>query len=248
MTFLSLMLRLVAAHVLMDFIFQSSKMVKAKTSGTTSQQLAYNLGHSLLHAMATYLIVGQCELWYIPVIIFVSHFGIDFFYKRNKDGIVSFIIDQILHLLIIIGICIFVAGKTIDIDQISDIFNSDKFWIICIAYLLITKPTSVFIGKFISRWKPQINKQSNTQLTSDEEKGLDRAGEWIGYIERLLILSFIMINQWSAIGFLLAAKSIFRYGNLKENTDIRMTEYVLIGTLCSFAIAIIIGMAVKFMI
>ena len=42
---------------------------------------------------------------------------------------------------------------------------------------------------------------------------------------------------------MLAAKSIFRFGDLKENKDIRLTEYILIGTLLSFGIGILTGMA-----
>jgi hypothetical protein len=40
----------------------------------------------------------------------------------------------------------------------------------------------------------------------------------------------------------LAAKSIFRFGDLKESKDRKLTEYVLIGTLLSFGIAIAVGM------
>jgi hypothetical protein len=42
--------------------------------------------------------------------------------------------------------------------------------------------------------------------------------------------------------FLLAAKSIFRFGDLKKVKDRKLTEYVLIGTLLSFGIAILVGL------
>ena len=57
------------------------------------------------------------------------------------------------------------------------------------------------------------------------------------------VFLFVVIDFWEGIGFLLAAKSIFRFGDLKENKDIRLTEYILIGTLLSFGIRILIGMA-----
>lgn len=284
MTLLNLILRLLFAHVLMDFIFQSSKMVKFKTSGDKNKQLKYNFIHSFSHAAAAYVIVAEWTCWYIPLAIFVSHFVIDFFYKREKDDIFSFVVDQALHILIIIILSICIAGRFNILQEISVHLNNNNIWLIALAYLLITKPASIFIGKFINRWKPQINKNSDKQLIPDEEKnmekssewtgyfkqlpiltfiwkhraekkpatndkaplleenGLEKAGEWIGYIERFLVLTFILVNQWAGIGFLLAAKSIFRYGDLKENKDIRMTEYVLIGTLCSFTIAIICGL------
>lgn len=56
-----------------------------------------------------------------------------------------------------------------------------------------------------------------------------------------MILTFILTNHIEGVGFLLAAKSIFRFGELNKAKEIKITEYVLIGTLASFTIAIIIG-------
>ncbi len=72
-------------------------------------------------------------------------------------------------------------------------------------------------------------------------QGLPNAGKWIGYLERILILIFIFTNNIEGVGFLLAAKSIFRFGELNKSRDIKVTEYVLIGTFLSFTIAIITG-------
>jgi hypothetical protein len=51
----------------------------------------------------------------------------------------------------------------------------------------------------------------------------------------------VIIGKWEGIGFLLAAKSIFRFGDLKEAKDRKLTEYILIGTLLSFGVAIMVG-------
>jgi hypothetical protein len=60
-----------------------------------------------------------------------------------------------------------------------------------------------------------------------------------------LILTFILIDCIEGVGFLLAAKSIFRFGELSKSNEIKTTEYVLIGTLSSFTIAIIISYITK---
>jgi hypothetical protein len=57
-----------------------------------------------------------------------------------------------------------------------------------------------------------------------------------------MVFTFVLTNHWEAIGFLIAAKSIFRFGDLKDAKDLKLTEYVLIGTLLSFGIAIATGM------
>jgi hypothetical protein len=71
------------------------------------------------------------------------------------------------------------------------------------------------------------------------------AGKLIGNIERLLTLTLLLLEQFEAVGFIIAGKSILRY----EGTKTAKTEYVLIGTLLSFGIAILIGILIlKFII
>ncbi|ROT09690.1 hypothetical protein EEL49_04750 [Muribaculaceae bacterium Isolate-104 (HZI)] len=78
-------------------------------------------------------------------------------------------------------------------------------------------------------------------------KGLPNAGKWIGYLERILILTFIFTGNIEGVGFLLAAKSVFRFGELNRAKDIKTTEYVLIGTFASFTIAIMLGFGVDWL-
>ena len=78
-------------------------------------------------------------------------------------------------------------------------------------------------------------------------KGLPNAGKWIGYLERILILTFIFTGNIEGVGFLLAAKSVFRFGELNRAKDIKTTEYVLIGTFASFTISIMLGFGVDWL-
>jgi RsiW-degrading membrane proteinase PrsW (M82 family) len=61
-------------------------------------------------------------------------------------------------------------------------------------------------------------------------------------LERLFVFGFIVTTHWEAVGFFLAAKSVFRFGDLKEAKDRKLTEYMLIGTLLSFGFAILISL------
>ena len=112
----------------------------------------------------------------------------------------------------------------------------NQFWIILTALILLTNPTSIIIKNIISIWTPE---------NKNKDKSLQNAGNYIGILERLFIFSFILTGHFEAIGFLLAAKSIFRFGDLKEAKDRKLTEYVLIGTLLSFGIALLIGLLVQ---
>ena len=62
-----------------------------------------------------------------------------------------------------------------------------------------------------------------------------KMGRMIGILERMLVVTLVLINQWGALGLILAAKSIARFKDLEKR---RFGEYYLIGTLTSFLIAI----------
>ena len=80
----------------------------------------------------------------------------------------------------------------------------------------------------------------------DQADNLPNAGLWIGSMERVLTLLFILAGHFEAVGFLLAAKSVFRFGDLRNSPDRMRTEYVLIGTLLSFGVAIGLGLLARF--
>ena len=114
----------------------------------------------------------------------------------------------------------------------EDLFNPRTLQLIT-ALVFLTVPSSILIKTVISIWTPVTIEHSKLQTES-----LVNAGKYIGILERILVFVFILTNHFEAVGFLLAAKSIFRFGDLKEAQDLKLTEYVLIGTLLSFGIAI----------
>lgn len=104
--------------------------------------------------------------------------------------------------------------------------------------LLLTKPTSTAIKNVISIYTHESKNNTNDSL--------ENAGNYIGILERLFVFCFILTAHFEAIGFLFAAKSFFRFGDLKEAKDRKLTEYVLIGTLLSFGIALLTGFIVQY--
>lgn len=79
------------------------------------------------------------------------------------------------------------------------------------------------------------------QVEDGKEESLPSAGSYIGILERLFVLIFVLANQWQAIGFLIAAKSILRFGDISKAKSRKLTEYVLVGTLLSIGIALARG-------
>lgn len=232
---MAILLRLLFAHVLSDFVFQSDKICKGK-QGKTKKKYVYQLLHSFIHALMAYLFIADWSCWIAPVVIFVSHILVDCVkVEFMKKDVTSFIIDQLIHItvILVLWMSLFVQDLTFYQQFLKAEWNSLNVWIVVIAYLLILKPTSVFLSLFINRWSP----------STTTGQSLPNAGKWIGYFERILILTFILSGTAEGIGFLLAAKSIFRFGELSKAQEIKTTEYVLIGTFASFTIAIVIGFA-----
>lgn len=80
----------------------------------------------------------------------------------------------------------------------------------------------------------------------EADDSLPNGGQLIGRLERLMILMLMVAGQPEGIGLLIAAKSILRFNELAADaSDRRASEYVIIGTLASFAWAIGVGLATQ---
>lgn len=234
MNVLIILVKLIAAHLVGDFIFQPDKMCEYKESHNIAVKFSWIGFHSVIQGLFTYLFLADWSNWLIPLIVGGAHFFIDGLktFSPNK-GFVTFISDQIAHFvaLFLIWWLFYVVGDFL--APVNQYILSFKTWVIFTCFVAILSPTAIFIKMFLSyeKWTPE----------GVDYKGLPNAGKWIGYLERILIMIFIYTNNIEGIGFLLTAKSIFRFGELNKSRDIKITEYVLIGTFLSFTIAIMLG-------
>lgn len=230
---------LIIAHLVGDFILQTDKLCKMKYESKLSTKVSALVIHSGLQAILSYILLAQWNLWLLPIVIFICHFVIDFVKVQLKGlKLPSFILDQIAHYVSIFVIWRYMIVGNPTVGAIS--YLADTLWIILCAYVAVLTPSSILIKSFMD-YEGWVPKESVLQ-------GMPNAGKWIGYLERILILTFIFTSNVEGIGFLLAAKSIFRFGELNKARDIKITEYVLIGTFVSFTIAILIGFFAKWLI
>ena len=227
-----LLTKLVLAHLAGDFLLQPDSWVQEKRLKKHRSPKLY--AHIIIHGALAWLLAWDTSFWIAALLIAVSHYFIDLA-KVNLETpgtrVPAFLGDQALHLLVIALIWYGWAQPVFSGSGLP----TEKALIILTAAIFLTNPTSVIIKTFISQWTPDTLYTVTTSLPD--------AGKIIGYLERLLVLTFILNNHWEAVGFLLAAKSVFRFGNLKESHDRKLTEYVLIGTLLSFGIALAVALA-----
>lgn len=247
---ITILIKLIAAHLIGDFLLQTDSLCGMKYSDNVSRRLA-GLGiHSSIQAILSYVFIAEWTLWIVPLIIFISHFIIDFIkVVCNGKRLPALLVDQLAHYIVIVGVWWLICIK--GWGYISTSYLSLSFWAILTSYIAVLVPTSILIKSFIEfeGWIPNQSLPSADPSQQEEPlQGLPNAGKWIGYLERVLILTFIYTGNVEGIGFLLAAKSVFRFGELNRTQDIKVTEYVLIGTFVSFTIAIVIGFGVKWLI
>ncbi|MDN3674166.1 DUF3307 domain-containing protein [Flavobacterium branchiarum] len=231
-----LFVKLFLAHLLGDFIFQPNSWVIDKE--IKKQKSVYLYIHAGLHGILTWILVGDLSFGWYALLLAIIHGFIDFLklhFQKTSTKRAWFIGDQIAHFIVLIAIALLYNQQKIDLLG----FNN-QFWIILTGVLLLTKPTSICIKNLISIWTPENNNGTDNSLAN--------AGNYIGILERLFVFCFIITGHFEAIGFLLAAKSIFRFGDLKEAKDRKLTEYVLIGTLLSFGVALLTGLIVQVML
>ncbi len=188
--------------------------------------------HVFIHLALYFIVLWDLSLWRIAVVLVVSHLGIDLAklyanpWFKNKS--IPFFIDQFLHILVIYA-CSFYTELPEHFIALFENLN----WPLVLAVFFVTFPSAVIMGKLLEPMADQIN---------TDHKSLPNAGKYIGLIERLFVLLFIIIGRWDAIGLLITAKSVFRFNDLKETNNRKLTEYILIGTLVSFGLAIIAGL------
>jgi Protein of unknown function (DUF3307) len=227
---MSILVKLILAHLLGDFLLQPDSWVEAKEEKKLSAWQLYL--HILIHFVLIMVLVNDITFLKWALLLSLLHMGFDIaklYLQTKKTKRIYFFVDQLMHFLAIVLIWIIYRNKPISLEG----HTAESYLALITFIYAITQPSSVLIRKFISRWSPETEGKGSDSL--------DKAGNYIGILERLFVFAFVLAGQWEAIGFLLTAKSVFRFGDLKESKDRKLTEYVLIGTLLSFGIAILAG-------
>ena len=250
-----LLVGLLLAHLLADFYFQPYSWVKQRNERHALALPLYL--HALLHGALAFIalvflsgIDSMAKIGIATLIIAVSHFKIDVIKSYCSQNTTAFVIDQLAHVVVILGMFLYVTNQWHSALALLELLGAQHLAVL-LAYLAVLKPSSIIIKQLLSPWSsevltnkpPSAHPNDTPTITTEAQQTLSLAGQRIGYLERVLMLTFVLLNQFSAIGFLIAAKSIFRFGDLTKHQDRKLTEYVLLGTFTSVAITLAIGLA-----
>jgi hypothetical protein len=234
----NLLIRLLLAHFASDFILQNKYLVDNKK--WFSKQMLIHI--SIVFA-TTYLL---SKSFAISISITIQHWLIDaikiqLLNRKPKWESRLFFIDQFIHLMAIVAV--WTLHYNIGIKLFKAIalpFLNYKISLVILAYVFVMYPVG-YIIKYLTDNIAPTKTNTSVKEKSDSAEILN-GGKLIGQFERLIILTFVLINQYEAIGFLITGKSIIRFAEKDGNLR---SEYVLVGTMMSYAIAIITGVLIN---
>jgi len=244
---------LLAGHIAGDFLLQT------KTVAMRKNRWAPLLQHSAIVAGLSYLLCGTWMHWEIPLAIFLSHTLIDRV-KVTSGGktTLAFVIDQLAHvgvtLLTAVLVVRYGGGLSLYWVQLfgppfvkTVVFVAGAVATVRAGGFLIGLAVQPLLAQFTDT-QPSPSTASSEDLPAAPGGGLPGGGQLIGQLERALVFLFIMMDQPAAVGFLITAKSIFRFGDIREHRQMMLAEYIIIGTLMSFTYGIFLSYLTKILI
>jgi hypothetical protein len=230
---LKLILLQFCAHLLADFIFQPQSWSDQKCKKVFS---AYHFYHASIVGGLAFLFSLDLQFWYAAIAIAVVHLFTDGFkswLQIKNPAKPYFFFDQLIHICAILLISLAYSYW----HGIMFIFKPETRTVaIFTGFILCTKPANILIKYLFIAFSIAIPDEGSI---NDDEKSLPNAGKLIGIAERTLTFALIIMLQYQAVGLIIAAKSILRLSGTQK------TEYVLVGTLLSFAIAIFSGIIIN---
>ena len=225
--------KILLAHLLADFVFQTDWINHRK-----NKPMVLVLHGGIFLGLAALFLASSLSWGFFAGLALVAalHILIDYCKKRFQKKYQSrqatlFLVDQGLHLGIILGfLVVFDNSGLIDLLQRMEgvVPEADIF-------LLVSLPIMIILGG--GYFTGAVCRGFMTQLNNKERPGIDKAGRYIGILERSLVLAAVLVGKFEIIGFLLAAKSIVRYPEIKgdDRGETFFAEYFLVGTLTSLS-------------
>lgn len=231
------LLPLLAAHLIGDFVLQTDWILARK------REKAWAL---LLHVLIVTALSGallanfSVEIGWILGVVFITHLVMDWVKARLLgDGLSGFAVDQIVHLAVIISLAVAFPSATEGglVDGLpAELATLYPIGLATLSGAILAIPAG---GHLIAK---AITPIAPPPLKHDDS--LARGGRYIGWLERAIAFMLVMAGQLGAVGFLIATKSILRFGETQKGGR-GLSEYIIIGTFMSFGWALLVAFATQ---
>lgn len=224
---MELLIKLLVAHMLGDFAFQNKTIAEKKL--TEWRYLALHI----LIVFSTFLVctIGRHSWSLISAMLIIAFLHIVDRCKRGREGLTWFVIDQAFHLITIAIIPAFFGIWDIELifGMVSGVYNNTCVWVYVLGYSAGIFGGRVLIDKFMNSLEKD---KTSSSLFGDK----------IGIVERLIVITFALYGQYTAIGIVFAIKGVARKVYAEENG-----ELYFLGTGLSFFIAILSALFINWL-
>lgn len=230
-----LIIRILAGHFIGDFILQTKTIAENKME---------KWSYLFAHVASVFLAMALCTIGYWSSRLVISLIIISLMHlldrlKRGKEGKTSwFFGDQLLHLLSIAIIpAIFGIWPLTDLaDAVKVLYNDQRLWVYTLGYMAGVWGGSIMIGTILGSIKrPDCKEVPVSPLASK-----------IGIVERLIVITLAIFNQYTAIGFVFAIKGVAR--KVYTEQDVFQGEIYFLGTGLSFFTAIATALLIRWLL
>jgi len=228
---------LLSAHLVTDFVFPRDQVLETGKEAWTGW-----LKHGLAHYLTASLLAGFVQLAWFSSLGFQlglvgltgAHLLLDWGGRllAARDNVWAFLRDQLLHFGTIVT-----AAYLIAVSPHAEL----AVWLVRVRHhenklltFLVVYTGVIFGGGTLLRYamRPLLER------LDEIPEQLPDAGMYIGWLERFLVLTALVLQSPSTVGLILTAKSVVRYPELKS---LKFAEYFLIGTLLSVSLAVVGG-------
>lgn len=245
--FETLFLTLLLAHLLSDFIIQGRWMEEGKRSLRVVPYLVHGAIHYTCAQLCLLLFTSVSWVDRGPALVVallvLGHLVVDG--SSNQliqrgwvaKGAMALMAEQALQ-VVIVGCAagLLVAPGEVGASGSRLLKVLPRLLPLFVVYVAVLFPGGRLIGHLLQRWEEAV--RSNDR----QSPSLPEAGKYIGWLERFLILTAILASAPTAVGLIVAAKSIFRFPEIEGRP---LAEYFLVGTLLSVAVAVLGGIVCR---
>jgi hypothetical protein len=239
------LLAIYLGHLLTDFPFQTRHQVAQKKQGKLRGYLTHGLIHYFsIIVLLAFFVPGSARsprIYFVILLLTVVHLLIDFCKVRLSaagDGPWAYVGDQVVHFFTVLFAAWWISPASQPsefsaiLQSVRDVHNGTL--LVPVVYVLVIFGGGYLI-RFLTRSLAEGAQKDPHKRPGDQ---LQNAGLYIGWLERFLVVTAILLQSPATVGLILTAKSIARYPEFKSES---FAEYFLIGTLLSLSIGILGG-------
>lgn len=236
---------LLVAHLVGDFVLQSSAQVEGKRVGRWRSFAEHGIIHWLVAVVLFVIFVppvaGSSKTHLVLLLLVAGHLGVDAcklwvqerWLPHRAAGL--FVGDQVAHMVLVLAAAAAIVG-----NSPATLFQPLHAWLLAHRGSLLTAAAIfiavVFAGGFLIQLLLTPFRPASAATGGEPAQrahGMPNAGMYIGWLERSIVMTAIVMGEHTLVGLVIAAKAIIRF----KETDLDFAEYFLLGTFLSLLLA-----------